>query len=159
MSARAPSALVLSPSVTFHARGDACFAWHGDTGDVCEMSRDVVALMMAFGGARGAGRGAALARVTSLDAVQAAGFIDVLSERAFLLPVGARLDLGARRPFVSRYTVYERHGADENLKNILDRLILQFQADFPAFTTVYGTARKIVNSGGGHAATPAPPTP
>ena len=38
----------------------------------------------------------------------------------------------------------------DNLKNVLDRLIVQFQADHPAFTTAYTAARKIVNSGNSH---------
>jgi len=40
--------------------------------------------------------------------------------------------------------------ADANLENILDRLILQFAADHPAFTTAYASARKVINAGGGH---------
>lgn len=46
--------------------------------------------------------------------------------------------------------------ADANLENILDRLILQFAAANPEFTTAYASARKIVNAGGGHATPPAP---
>ena len=34
-----------------------------------------------------------------------------------------------------------------NLKNVLDRLIPQFEATEPAFTTAYAGARKIVNAG------------
>src|SRR5207237_799538 len=33
---------------SFHARGDAAFVWHGLTGDVAEMSRDVLALLLSF---------------------------------------------------------------------------------------------------------------
>ena len=32
--------IALSRYVSFHAKGDAVFAWHGLTGDVAEMSRD-----------------------------------------------------------------------------------------------------------------------
>ena len=49
--------------------------------------------------------------------------------------------------------------ADANLENILDRLILQFSADHPEFTTAYATARKVINAGGGHAAIPTPAAP
>jgi hypothetical protein len=45
----------------------------------------------------------------------------------------------------------------ENLKNVRDRLIVQFEADHPAFTAAYAAARKIVNSGSSHG--PTPPTP
>ena len=40
--------LAMSRHLSFHARGDAAFAWHGLTGDVAEMSRDVLALVLAF---------------------------------------------------------------------------------------------------------------
>ena len=38
-----------------------------------------------------------------------------------------------------------------NLKNVLDRLIPQFDAAEPAFTAAYAAARKIVNAGNSHA--------
>ena len=120
MSPRMPKGFVdrrlrLSPQVTFHARGEACFAWHGDTGDVCEMSRDVVALMMVFAGPRGATAREACARVPSIGAEQAAGFVDLLGVRAFLHPAGqgsaaAQVDLGARRPFVPRSRLAKTEG-------------------------------------------------
>src|SRR5439155_7921522 len=47
-SCRAVTLLALSRYVSFHARGDAVFAWHGLTGDVAEMSRDVLPLLLAF---------------------------------------------------------------------------------------------------------------
>jgi SAM-dependent methyltransferase len=47
-SCRAVTLLALSRYVSFHARGDAAFAWHGLTGDVAEMSRDVLALLLCF---------------------------------------------------------------------------------------------------------------
>src|SRR4051812_35759582 len=40
--------LAMSRHLSFHARGDAAFVWHGLTGDVAEMSRDVLALLLAF---------------------------------------------------------------------------------------------------------------
>jgi len=66
----------------------------------------------------------------------------------------------ASRVAVTAAIAAEIDRALANLKNVLDRLILQFQADHPAFTTAYAAARKIVNSGNSHAApAPAPPTP
>jgi hypothetical protein len=38
-----------------------------------------------------------------------------------------------------------------NLKNVIDRLIVQFEPTHPAFTAAYAAARKIVNSGNHHA--------
>jgi ubiquinone/menaquinone biosynthesis C-methylase UbiE len=109
MSAR----LALPSAVSFHARGDACFAWHGDTGDVCEMSRDVVGLMLAFGGERGGSVDeVCAARPGGVAPDDARRFIGVLEGRGFLRAPGARLDLGALRPFVSRYTVFEVRGDD-----------------------------------------------
>jgi hypothetical protein len=49
--------------------------------------------------------------------------------------------------------------ADANLENILDRLIGQFTAAHPEFTTAYATARKIINAGGGHAEPADPGSP
>ena len=49
--------------------------------------------------------------------------------------------------------------ADANLESILDRLILQFAATNPEFTTAYASARKVINAGGGHATPPAPTPP
>src|ERR1700704_1323438 len=40
--------LAMSRHLSFHARRDAAFVWHGLTGDVAEMSRDVLALLLAF---------------------------------------------------------------------------------------------------------------
>jgi hypothetical protein len=39
----------------------------------------------------------------------------------------------------------------DNLKNVLDRLIVQFEADYPAFTAAYASARKIVSAGNSRA--------
>ncbi|MEO5913568.1 MAG: hypothetical protein ABIS50_05010 [Luteolibacter sp.] len=50
--------------------------------------------------------------------------------------------------------------ADENLKQILDRLILQFETEQPLFFTAYKSARKIVTAGGGKGDGPeTPPEP
>ena len=40
--------LATSQYLSFHARGNAAFVWHGLTGDVAEMSRDVLALLLSF---------------------------------------------------------------------------------------------------------------
>ncbi|MES2440124.1 MAG: hypothetical protein V4584_13730 [Verrucomicrobiota bacterium] len=48
--------------------------------------------------------------------------------------------------------------ADENLKQILDRLILQFETDQPLFFTAYQSARKVVPAGGGKGDGPDAPT-
>jgi len=40
--------VAMSRHLSFHARGDAAFVWHGLTGDVAQMSRDVLALLLAF---------------------------------------------------------------------------------------------------------------
>ena len=112
MSSPTSRRLRLAPAVTFHARGSTCFAWHGDTGDVCEMSRDVVALMTACAHPRGATPAEARSRAAFTDETRASSFLDVLARRGFLLAAGASLDLAVRRPFVSRFTVYERQGPD-----------------------------------------------
>ena len=44
-----------------------------------------------------------------------------------------------------------------NLKNVLDRLIPQFDAAEPAFTAAYAAARKIVNAGSSHTPATVPP--
>jgi len=44
-------------------------------------------------------------------------------------------------------------------ENILDRLIIQSSAVNPEFTTAYTSARKIVNTGGGHATSSTPVLP
>lgn len=103
--------LCLSPAVTFHARGDDWFAWHGETGDVCQMSRDVVSLLLAFRGPRGVERESAV-RASGVEREAGAHFCEVLAERGFLLAPRRPLDLGARRPFVPRFTVWERSGQD-----------------------------------------------
>jgi len=64
----------------------------------------------------------------------------------------------ANRVAVTEAIAAEIERALANLKNVLDRLIVQFTADHPAFTTAYATARKIVNAGNSHA-TPDPVPP
>jgi hypothetical protein len=65
----------------------------------------------------------------------------------------------AGRTGVTEAIKAEIERADANLENILDRLILQFAAGHPAFTTAYDTARKVVNAGGGRTTVPVPAAP
>lgn len=64
----------------------------------------------------------------------------------------------ANRVAITAAIAAEIARADANLKHVLDRLILQFHADHPAFTAAYDAARKIVNAGNSRA-TPADTTP
>jgi hypothetical protein len=76
--------------------------------------------------------------------------------------LGAPRAAVASRSAVTAAIAAEIERADANLANILDRLIVQFEADNQAFSTAYATARKIVDAGGSHDAKPAPapaPTP
>ena len=101
-------ATVLSRHLSFHARGSAAFVWHGLTGDVAEMSRDVLALLLAF-------RDGADEKVVAgnppagLTAEQVEEFVPVLRSRRFLVQgpdeVGPLL---AGVPRVPRTTVFER---------------------------------------------------
>ena len=108
--------LALSRYVSFHARGDAVFAWHGLTGDVAEMSRDVLALLLAFDPpADEALVAAAPPEGLSKDQVQE--FSGVLRSRRFLVHAGAggrhpdeMSPLLAGVPRIPRATVYQHAG-------------------------------------------------
>ncbi len=89
-SCAAVTLLALSRYVSFHARGDAVFAWHGLTGDVAEMSRDVLALLLAFDPP--ADEGQVAPEGLTKDQVQE--FCGVLRSRRFLVHAGA----GGQRP-------------------------------------------------------------
>ncbi len=104
--------LRLSRRLTWHARGEAAFSWHRDTGDPCEMSRDVVALCLAF--SDGAEVDAACAaRPGGIEPAQARAFCDILRERLILEPAeGAPPRFGEWRPYAPRLAVYLRDGAD-----------------------------------------------
>ena len=79
--------LALSRHVTFHARGDAAFAWHGLTGDVAEMSRDVLALLLAFDPAAEESM-VAKSPPAGLTSAQIEEFVPVLRSRRFLVAQG-----------------------------------------------------------------------
>ena len=83
------NSLVLSRHLSFHARGDAAFVWHGLTGDVAEMSRDVVALLLAFQ-APADQREVAQAQPGGIPSELAAQYVDILRGRRFLLLAPAR---------------------------------------------------------------------
>jgi SAM-dependent methyltransferase len=101
----------LSRYVSFHARGDAAFAWHGLTGDVAEMSRDVLALLLAFDPPADP----AQVQVEGLAKSQIDEFATILRSRRFLVAAGSQ---GARPDEMSpllagvaripRATVFER---------------------------------------------------
>jgi SAM-dependent methyltransferase len=99
--------LALSRHLSFHARGDAAFVWHGLTGDVAEMSRDVLALLLAFDPPREE------KDVSSpeLDEAQVQEFVGVLRARRFLVQGADEISpLLAGFPRVPRAAVFERRG-------------------------------------------------
>ena len=106
--------LALSQHLSFHARGDAAFVWHGLTGDVVEMSRDVLGLLLSFDPPRDD----AQAGPPELEPEQAQEFTGILRARRYLLQRGSqgRLDemspLLAGFPRVPRAAVFERDAAD-----------------------------------------------
>ena len=108
--------LALSRYVSFHARGDAVFAWHGLTGDVAEMSRDVLSLLLAFDPPADEEQVIA-APPEGLGKDQAQEFSGVLRSRRFLVQAGAggrhpdeMSPLLAGVPRIPRATVYQRSG-------------------------------------------------
>ena len=108
--------LALSRHLSFHARGDAAFVWHGLTGDVAEMSRDVLALLFAF---EPAGDESAVqsAPPAGLSEEQVREFVPVLRSRRFLLaaPAGGQTvdeytALLPGVPRIPRNAVFHRRG-------------------------------------------------
>ena len=89
------------------------FSWDRLTGDVCEMSRDVLELCLAFEDGASA---EAVIREASLrhSEVEIRKFCDVLLERSILEEesVDPFERLGSRRPYVPRLAVFERIGED-----------------------------------------------
>ncbi|MEO5913404.1 MAG: hypothetical protein ABIS50_04170 [Luteolibacter sp.] len=53
----------------------------------------------------------------------------------------------ANRTAITAAIAAELDRATDSLKNVLDRLIVQFAADHPAFTTAYAAARKVISTG------------
>ena len=106
--------LALSRYLSFHARGDAVFAWHGLTGDVAEMSRDVLGLLLSFDPPRDEDQPGPAA----LPPEQAREFAAILRSRRFLVQTSAdrRPDemspLLVGFPRVPRNAVFERDGDD-----------------------------------------------
>ena len=80
--------IALSRHLSFHARGEAAFVWHGLTGDVAEMSRDVLALLLAFDPAADE---AAVQKAppAGLSEEQVREFVPILRSRRFLLAAAA----------------------------------------------------------------------
>ncbi len=110
-SCAAVTLLALSRYVSFHARGDAAFAWHGLTGDVAEMSRDVLALLLAFDPPQDP----AQLLIEGLSKDQVDEFAATLRARRFLVATGSDAALPdemspllAGVPRIPRATIFER---------------------------------------------------
>jgi hypothetical protein len=106
------TSLALSRHLSFHGSGDAAFVWHGLTGDVAEMSRDVLALLLAFDPAAD-DQQTAERPPEGLSTEQAQEFIGILRARRFLVRAGSRTvdelsPLLAGYPRVPRGAVFER---------------------------------------------------
>src|SRR3954471_9997649 len=109
-SSAAVAVLALSEHLSFHARGDAAFVWHGLTGDVAEMSRDVVGLLLAFDPPADDAR----VELPGLAKEQLEEFIGILRSRRILVVAGTggrAVDeyspLLAGIPRIPRAAVYE----------------------------------------------------
>jgi hypothetical protein len=109
--------LALSRYLSFHARGDAVFAWHGLTGDVAEMSRDVLGLLLSFDPPRHDAQPAP----PEIPEEQAQEFIGILRARRFLVPTSGQRrpdelsPLLAGFPRVPRGAVFHRAGEEVTL--------------------------------------------
>lgn len=118
-SCAAVTLLALSRYVSFHGRGDAAFAWHGLTGDVAEMSRDVLGLLLAFDPSADDEN---VQAPEGLSKDQVSEFVTILRSRRFLVLAatqGRKVDeispLLAGFPRVPRGTVFERVGKEITL--------------------------------------------
>src|SRR5437763_359617 len=104
--------LALSRHLSFHARGDAAFVWHGLTGDVAEMSRDVLALLRSSDPPREKEQDPP----PGLSRVQAQEYTGILRARRFLVQTSGQQrpdemsPLLAGFPRVPRGAVFERNG-------------------------------------------------
>ena len=110
--------LALSRYLSFHARGDAAFVWHGLTGDVAEMSRDVLALLLCFQPAAEEGV-VARAPPAGLTRTLVEQFVPVLRARRMLVLAssgGQKIDeispLLAGYPRIPRGAVYLRRAPE-----------------------------------------------
>jgi hypothetical protein len=109
--------LALSRYVSFHARGEAVFAWHGLTGDVAEMSRDVLGLLLSFEPPRDD----AQAPPPEVPNEQAQEFVGILRSRRFLVATSGQRHpdemspLLAGYPRVPRGAVFHRAGEEVTL--------------------------------------------
>ena len=128
--------LALSPHLSFHARGDAAFVWHGLTGDVAEMSRDVLGLLLSFDPPRDEATAAQL----ELSPAQAEEFVGILRARRFLVQTGSQRRLDEMAPLLAgfpripraavfergdRVTLYTRAGVAIELDPLTSRLFLR----------------------------------
>ena len=128
--------LALSQHLSFHARGDAAFVWHGLTGDVAEMSRDVLALLLSFDPPRDE---AAAAR-PELSPEGAEEFVAILRARRFLVQAGSQRRPDEMAPLLAgfpripraavfergdRVTLYTRAGIALRLDPLTSRLFLR----------------------------------
>jgi hypothetical protein len=104
--------LALSQHLSFHAQADAAFVWHGLTGDVAEMSRDVLALLLSFDPPRDEGQ----EPPAGLSRDQAQEYTGILRARRFLVQTSGQRrpdemsPLLAGFPRVPRGAVFERDG-------------------------------------------------
>src|SRR5205085_3503554 len=111
-SCAAVTVLALSQYLSFHAHGDAAFVWHGLTGDVAEMSRDVLALLLSFDPPRDEQEDPP----AGLSREQAEEYAGILRARRFLVQTSGQRrpdemsPLLAGFPRVPRGAVFERNG-------------------------------------------------
>ncbi len=130
--------LALSQHLSFHAREDAAFVWHGLTGDVAEMSRDVLGLLLSFDPPRDD----ALSGPPELAHEQTQEFTGILRARRYLvqaslqgrpdemsllLPGFPRVPRAAvfERDVAERVTIYTRAGSALELDPMTSRLFLR----------------------------------
>lgn len=129
--------LALSQYLSFHAHGDAAFVWHGLTGDVAEMSRDVLALLLSFDPPRDEAQGGP----PDQSPEQAEEFIGVLRARRFLVQTSAQRRPDELSPLLAgipripraavfkrdgnRVTIYTRAGTAMELDPLTSRLFLR----------------------------------
>ncbi len=99
----------LSRHLSFHARGDDAYVWHGLTGDVAQMSRDVLALLLAFETPRDP-QVVMAAPPAGLAPNLAEEFVTTLRARRYLVTAGVdeTTSLLIGIPYVPRGAVFQR---------------------------------------------------